>query len=770
MSLENNLFTKEDIKCPFLVKENVLPDNEHSQYKDIQARINSQIQYITNFLENPRFKDSVINNFIIKPENIPTSYFEHHWNNAVARGAVYDLSDKYKKDYIERIKKITTQNIINAQIESLGIWYDYLTSAESNDIPEYIRYWIFKRMVNLGPYNRKEKKFEKRKKATTAPFPELNQEALHNVINRIQDFDQSESPNFKDLYSEEFAKLQEYIEKNWEITSGQWFSFKGEPDAENVFKKLQGKNSGFCIANLDTAKNYLKRGILEIYFSEDKEGSTSNPRVAIHIVNGRVNEVRGVQKNQNLDEYILPVVKEKILNYPEGEKYFVKCEHMEKLGEIYNKHLNGTNLSAEEIVFIYEIEEKIQGFGYSEDARLKDMLTTRDMRYDLSIVYDCLPDEISTTPEESLEGNIKYHYSTLDLNPIKKLQPNIKLPHTILGDLDMSSYKTLPDNFFFPEVIYGDLILNNLSCFPTNFTFTKKIGNVLDLSKLECLPDNFCFQKKIDELYLNNLCSIPASTILPIEIKNYLGLGRVAYLPNNINIPQDIDNIYLQNLLALPDNFRLSNDIISRLDLDKLERLPNNFKFPKHIKGYLGLGSLTILPETTVLPEATDGTINLSSVISLSDKIVFPQKIGGDLLLSSVTTIPVDYVFPEDIVGDLDLSSLSYIPEGCVLPKNIGGGLDLSNISSLPADFVFPKHISGDLDLSSITSIPEDSVFPENIGGNLDLSSLISLPSKFSFLKTINGDIYSKIPKQVLACYNLPEGIYKKIKPTKDIY
>ena len=39
---------------------------------------------------------------------------------------------------------------------------------------------------------------------------------------------------------------------------------------------------------------------------------------------------------------------------------------MEKLTEIYNKHKNKTELTKEDLYFLYEIDERILGFGYDE--------------------------------------------------------------------------------------------------------------------------------------------------------------------------------------------------------------------------------------------------------------------------------------------------------------------------------------------------------------------------------------------------------------------
>ena len=98
--------------------------------------------------------------------------------------------------------------------------------------------------------------------------------------------------------------------------------------------------------------------------------------------------IRGVDADQNIDPYILPVVKEKIAKLPEGDRYFVRCEHMKRLNAIYHKNINEQKLTKEDLLFLYEIKENIQGFGFSKDPRVQAILDTRKIKEDLAEILN----------------------------------------------------------------------------------------------------------------------------------------------------------------------------------------------------------------------------------------------------------------------------------------------------------------------------------------------------------------------------------------------
>ena len=71
---------------------------------------------------------------------------------------------------------------------------------------------------------------------------------------------------------------------------------------------------------------------------------------------------------------------------------------------------------------MYEIDSKIEGFGYSRDPRIDGIISKRNKREDISLITGYNPDEISLDRNEALKGDIKYHYGDLDLSDLEKLR------------------------------------------------------------------------------------------------------------------------------------------------------------------------------------------------------------------------------------------------------------------------------------------------------------------------------------------------------------
>ncbi len=58
----------------------------------------------------------------------------------------------------------------------------------------------------------------------------------------------------------------------------------------------------------------------------------------------------------------------------------------------------------------------------------------RNVKVDLAFIFECSEDQISTTSEEALSGNIRFHYGDLDLGSLQSAEGLI-LPNEIGGSL-----------------------------------------------------------------------------------------------------------------------------------------------------------------------------------------------------------------------------------------------------------------------------------------------------------------------------------------------
>jgi hypothetical protein len=656
------------------------------------------LERIKKVLEKEKWKEffkkiSLYQRFIIKPENIPEDYFKNVLLGNFAEQKGYSreqlknpeieklIIDQFEKETGEKFadyqipeeeKERLVNQIIEDQKKSLDLWLDYLTSDEAKNYPEAFRYWAFAEMLKLGTYDQKRKEFTKRTEKTVAPFPELNPQALSIVLDEIKrkyskepsglilseekrkEFQKIlESENFNKLYSFalEYVKSLLLPEERLPITKGEWRIFKKGSDPKELVKAIQRFNTGWCIASEATAQSYLSRSDILIFFSEDKDGKPTIPRVAIVTDGSQISEVKGIAEYQNLDQYITPVVEEKLKEIPGGEEWQKRTEQMKKLAEIYLKHCQGEELTKEDLRFIYEIDEKIEDFGYERDPRIEEIIEKRNIRKDLAKVLDCREDQISLTKEEALKGDVKFHYGSLDLHSLTSAE-GLKLPEKIGGDLYLERL-TSAKGLKLPKEIGGDLYLSWLTS-AEGLKLPEKIGG---------------------DLYLGGLTSA-----------------------EGLKLPKEIGgNLYLSGLTSAK-GLKLPKEIGGDLYLHSLTSA-EGLKLPEKIGGDLYLERLTSA-EGLKLPEKIGGNLYLERLTSAKG-LKLPEKIGGDLYLSRLTSAK-GLELPKKIGGNLDLHHLTSA-KGLKLPEEIGGYLDLRGLTSAEG-LELPKEIGGDLYLSGLTS------------------------------------------------------------------
>lgn len=332
--------------------------------------------------------DRQIDAIIIKPEGVPESYFE--LQKRIAReqghGDIY-ISDHMRKTMIETLR--------SEQRASLERWATYLSNP-TNEVsyPDWFRLYAFDGVQKLGSFDKKRGEFRKRSKDTTAPFADLNPEALAYVLDslsthqhgaQVDDSDLSnlvKSGNFAKLYANTLFRSTADPERA-KSTDGSWQKFEQihrsydepesmgiHPTAQKLADSLQGHGTTWCTAGETTAQGQLRGGDFYVYYSEDSEGNDAVPRIAIRMHNGEVAEVRGVAEDQNLEEEMIDIAREKFRGLPGGDKYEKKAEDMRRLTEIGRKMETNPHveLSTEDLRFLYELDDQIESFSSRLDA------------------------------------------------------------------------------------------------------------------------------------------------------------------------------------------------------------------------------------------------------------------------------------------------------------------------------------------------------------------------------------------------------------------
>lgn len=294
-----------------------------------------------------RFKELFYKEFVIKPEEVPESYFAQQLRIARERGhGNVTLSPEQKKQL--------TESLIQDQKKSLDSWLDYFLSSDTSMYPIWAKYWAMTGLQKLSKFDPELGAFLTRSKGTVAPYPELNREALAYVMDAVvkrvkggslADIDdpelikQLEGANFGKLYGHSLLKATK-AQGNVNNTAGTWVVYKQGSNHLPLVKSLEGKGTGWCTAGEETARSQLNRGDFHVYYSFDAQGKPTIPRVAVRMEGDEIAEVRGVAKDQNLDPKIgsSDVVTKKMAEFgAKGDKYQKKDMHMRLLTRIEGK-------------------------------------------------------------------------------------------------------------------------------------------------------------------------------------------------------------------------------------------------------------------------------------------------------------------------------------------------------------------------------------------------------------------------------------------------
>jgi hypothetical protein len=120
----------------------------------------------------------------------------------------------------------------------------------------------------------------------------------------------------------------------------------------------------------------------------------------------------------------------------EADVYKKKSADMKKMTAIYDKtfevndetkektFLNPT-LTKEELVFLYELDSPIEGFGYQKDPRIAEVRKTRNPEADMPVVFDCTRDRIARSMDQ-INDKTKAFVGRLKPGIFNRLTDNIE--------------------------------------------------------------------------------------------------------------------------------------------------------------------------------------------------------------------------------------------------------------------------------------------------------------------------------------------------------
>ena len=489
------------------------------------------------------FREKIYDTLIIKKENFPESYFELQQRIARERGqAVEEIPEHVR----ERMMDVAIED----QKHSLDAWIDYLTSSDAV-YPAWFKYYVWTQITKLSQFDKERGEFKKRTSTTVAVYPDIYREPLAQIADIYlkvkEDNKNLKEPEIKEAFSMKFPALYaELISKSLaasmegrEEIRGEWVKYEqGDSSAaQKLFCSLEGKGTGWCTAGMSTAEAQIESGDFYVYYTNDASGTPTQPRLAIRMNgNNKIGEIRGILQHQEVEPLIQEVLEGKLSEFGnEADAYRKKSKDMRMLTSLAHKQEKNEPFTKDDLVFLYEINSSIDGFGYETDPRIEDIRALRDMRADISVATGFSPNEISFTKAEALSGTSKYHYGNLDLGSFTTAEGLI-LPQSIGGYLDLGSLTTA-DGLTLPESIGGTLDLRSLTT-AEGLTLPESIGGTLSLWSLTT-ADGLTLPESIGgTLSLGSLTTADGLT-LPESIGGTLDLWSLT-TADGLILPQSI--------------------------------------------------------------------------------------------------------------------------------------------------------------------------------------------------------------------------------------
>lgn len=382
-------------------------------------------------------RDKIYDALIIKRENFPDSYFELQKRIARERGQAVE-------EIPENVREQMMDVAIEDQRASLDAWMDYLTSEDAV-YPAWFKYFVWRNVTKLSQFDKGRGEFKKRTDSTVAPYPDIYREPLAQIADIYEkikadnknlkepEIRESFSKKFPNLYAELISKSLAASMENREEIRGEWIKYEQgrDGDAEKLFQSLEGKGTGWCTAGHSTAQTQIENGDFYVYYTNDSTGEPTQPRLAIRMDgNNRIGEVRGILPHQGVEPIMQETLDGKLSEFGrEAEAYHKKSKDMRMLTALEKKRENNEVFTKDDLVFLYEINDTIKGFGYHKDPRIGELRQGRNLEEDILVVFECTRDEIAHMLSQVNE-NTKVYVGHLEPGIFQKLPENLEYVYT----------------------------------------------------------------------------------------------------------------------------------------------------------------------------------------------------------------------------------------------------------------------------------------------------------------------------------------------------
>ncbi len=388
-------------------------------------------------------RPAIYDAFLIKPEQVPESYFELQQQVAREIGQTVEvISPEVRAEMI--------QTVIADQKHSLDQWIDYLTNPNDAVYPTWFKYYVFRNIIKLSQFDKTLGRFKDRTPTTVAPYPDVYRAPLAKILDIYEQGTKdniSFTKKFPKLYAELISESLAVRIENKEQIKGKWIKYKqnNPKDAQALYDSVQAKGTGWCVEGKSTADNYNKMGDFYIFYTENQDGKAIQPRIAIQMTGDKIGQIRGVLTRQEVEPLLQDVLDEKLKEFgPEADTYKKKSADMKRMTDIEKKTKAQEPLIKDDLLFLYEVNSTIESFGYDKDPRIAEVRKSRDLKEDLPIIFDCQSDQIATDSTELTKKTVAY---VGPWNPTVMQQ----IPTTV-----QHIYESFPDKKVFLKTIETD--------------------------------------------------------------------------------------------------------------------------------------------------------------------------------------------------------------------------------------------------------------------------------------------------------------------------
>ena len=372
-----------------------------------------------------------------------------------------------------------------------------------------------------------------------------------NVAHNYLVYGQYGNPEEDDDYD------QDYEDEDWEDDDYEDDDYDDDDQAETYEHddvEVENPEAKFIIFRLEDPNSpgvYASNGSASIRLDPD----------------GIVDEISGLNDGQAVEDALVPIVKEKTISLPGGEKYLQKFDDKQALIRLDKKMEKGQDLTKEELSFLYELDRPIATLDtYNrKDPRIPELKEKYDLEYALEKGVDANKLASSLESEDiisKLDALLRYS-ADID-NIVKNIDPkdintNLDTFLKYHADIDLVVGKMEPR-----DIVYKlDFLFDHGANIDVN-ELVSKLGSYDILQNLDTLLKNGA---DIDVDQMRYRFSYYAHFNLDDLLRRGADINNVVNYMNSNYIAADLEYLYkngadINNIVKNMD----PNDIVWKLD------------------------------------------------------------------------------------------------------------------------------------------------------------------------------------------------------------